>query len=377
MKAKTVVFSNNSLYFLLQFRLGIIKDFSEKGWNIVIIIPASTVEEELLKALDPRWKVYQINVNPNDINPLGDAKYFLELLKIFRREKPDIVFQYTIKPNIYGTLACKMLGIKCISMVAGLGYIFEGKSLKKKIGRLLYKIGLRLSDRVFVLNVSNEQTLLKGKYVTPEKLILLKGGEGVNLKKYPYKPMEFKDIRFLMVARILFDKGYNEYVEAAKILRSKYPEVECELLGPLATDSPMGVPEERVRKDNAAGYIKYCGTTQDVPSYVLRDGVVIVLPSKYLEGLNRSLMEACAMGRPIITTDNPGCVEAVDNGKNGILVPVGDSRSLAQAMMDMIEKPREEKIKMSKASRELALNLFNEDIVIESYWHALQDIGVS
>lgn len=343
------------------------RDFVSQGWRVVVIVPASTVTDDLLASLDPRWVFYTVKVNPNDINPAGDFKYLQQLLKIYRKEKPEIVFQFTIKPNIYSTLACKMLHIPCVSMVAGLGYVFEGDSAKKKIGRTLYKMGLRLSDRVFVLNEPNKKTLLNGGYVKPSKLIHLTGGEGVNLNDYPYRPMQFNTTRFLMVARVLYDKGYNEYVEAAKIVKEKYPDIEIELLGPLAPNSKMGVPEKQVMADNDAGYIKYLGRTNDVPSYVLRDGTVMVLPSKYLEGLNRSLMEACSMGRPIITTDIPGCRETVEDGVSGFLVPKGDAKALAEAMIKIIEMPKEKKIAMSEAARKRAETLFDEENVIKVY----------
>lgn len=343
------------------------RDFVSQGWRVVIVVPASTVTEELLASLDPEWIFYTVNVNPNDINPVGDFKYLRQLLKIYRKEKPDIVFQYTIKPNIYSTLACKMLHIPCVSMVAGLGYVFEGNSAKKKIGRTLYKLGLRLSDKVFVLNEPNKKTLLDGGYVKPDKLIHLTGGEGVNLNGYPYRPMEFNTTRFLMIARVLYDKGYKEYVDAAKIVKGKYPDVTIELLGPLAPNSKMGVSEKQVMSDHEANYITYLGRTNDVPSYVLRDGTVIVLPSKYLEGLNRSLMEACSMGRPIITTDIPGCRETVENGVSGLLVPKGDAVALADAMIKIIELPKDKKQDMSKAARKRAEECFNEENVIKVY----------
>lgn len=367
MALRTVVFCNNVLSGLLHFRGDIMRDFASKGWKVVVIVPESTVTDELLSCLDPEWIFYTVKVNPNDINPIGDFKYFSQLLKIYRKEKPDIVFQFTIKPNIYSTMACKMLHIPCVSMVAGLGYVFEGNSAKKKIGRMLYKLGLRLSNKVFVLNKSNRQTLLDGGYVKANNLIHLKGGEGVNLSDYPYRPMEFNTTRFLMVARVLYDKGYQEYVDAAKIVRKRYPDVEIELLGPLAPNSKMGVSEKQVMSDHESNTITYLGKTNDVPSYVLRDGTVMVLPSKYLEGLNRSLMEACSMGRPIITTDIPGCLETVEDGVTGFLVPKGDAPALAEAMIRIIELPKEKKIEMSRAARKRAEEFFNEENVIREY----------
>lgn len=361
------IFCNNYLPGQVHFRYEVMKSFSDRGWEVILIVPRHTASDKMIARLDPAWKMYLPEVDCNSKNPLADLKYMVKLYSIYKKEKPDIIFHYTVKPNIYGTLAAKLLGIKNVAMVAGLGYMFDGDSLSKKLGRQLYKFGLSKADKVFALNKSNCETLIGGNYVKPQNLIHLKGGEGVDLNKYPYREMEFKTTRFLMVARLLYDKGYSEYVEAAKIVKQKYPDMEIELLGQLATDSPMGVPEEVVRRDHESGAINYLGETDDVQSYVLRDGVIVVVVSKYLEGLNRSLMEACAMGRPIITTHNPGCKETVNDGINGFLVDAGDPRQLADAMIRFIELPQLKKIEMSIASHKKAVEEFDISKVIEAY----------
>jgi len=362
-----VLFCNNVLTGLLQFRKDVINDFYARGWDIVIVVPKESINATVIAKLNKSWKIYQPDVRRNSISPLSDLRFMHELYKIYKIEKPDIIFHYTVKPNIYGTFAANLLGIRNVAMVAGLGYLFNGNSVKKKIGRTLYKLALRSADKVFVLNSSNRQVLEDGNYVRPEKLILLEGGEGVNTDLYPYQQMLFADIRFLMIARVLYDKGYSEYVEAAKIVKRKYPDIAIELLGPLDTDSPMGVPESVVMADVKNGAINYLGATNNVQDYLLRDGVVVVLPSKYLEGLNRSLMEACSMGRPIITTTNAGCRETVDDGVNGYLIPPADAVALADAMIRFIENSRQNMIKMSEASHRKAIEIFDVKNVINVY----------
>lgn len=370
-----VIFCNNHLPGQVHFRYDVMESFHLKGWEVIVIVPKTTATDKMLAMLPSSWKTYLLDTDCNSMNPLNDLKYFNELRNIYRKEKPDLVFHYTIKPNIYGSLAARLSGIKSVAMVAGLGYMFDGESIGKRIGRMLYKLGLRSARKVFALNKSNYNVLLKGGYVKKDNLIHLTGGEGVNLSKYPFTPMEFKTTRFLMVARVLYDKGYSEYVEAAKIVKRKYPDIDIELLGPLASDSPMGVPEEVVFSDDKEGHIRYLGETDDVQSFVSRDGVVIVVVSKYLEGLNRSLMEACAMGRPIITTSNPGCKETVDNGVNGYIVQPGNARELADAMIRFIELPEDKKRQMSEASFEKAKSLFDVNNVINSYWSAVESLG--
>jgi glycosyltransferase involved in cell wall biosynthesis len=204
-------------------------------------------------------------------------------------------------------------------------------------------------------------------------MILFDGGEGVNLEQYSYKKSRFDSVTFLMVARILYDKGYDEFVKAAGIVKSKYPDAKFKLLGPLDVVSPMGVPKDIVNKDVDDGLIEYMGITNDVQSIMGHPNVVSVLPS-YHEGLSRSLMEACAMGKPIITTNIPGCKETVDNGVNGFLVAVKRADSLAEAMIKFIELPRDKKIAMSEASYKKALKEFDVNNVLTRYQNIVDEL---
>lgn len=368
-----VLFCDNSLRNFLNFRGDVMQSFLQKGYDVVLVVPQMEVNSSV--NVPKGIRLYELKFNPNSINPIADLKYLLSLWKIYWRERPNIAFHYTIKPNIYGTFAARILGIKTVAMVAGLGYIFTDDSIKKKIGRGLYKSALRLANKVLVLNESNCSMLVNKGFVMPNRVLLLKGGEGVNLKKFPYEEKHFETTRFLMVARVLYDKGYTEYVEAAEILKRKYPNVDVELLGPLAEDSLMGVPRSVLKGDVDAGKIKYLGETSDVPSYLNRDGVVVVV-SSYHEGLNRSLMEACAMGCPAITTDIPGCREAVADGSNGLLVPVKDAQALADAMIRFVEMSVEGKKRMSRNAYAKAVDEFAVDSVIDIYDGILKEFGV-
>lgn len=360
-------FCDNSLVAFTQFRREVVADFEKRGWEVAIVVPRCTVSEQRLQMLKPSWRLFQIDANPNGVNPIGDFKYLKQLRKIYKTERPDIIFHYTVKPNIYGTLAARVTGIKNVAMVAGLGYLFSGNSLKKRLGRMIYRIGLRQADKVIALNESNVATLVGGGFVKSSNMILFKGGEGVDLKTYSYSTMQFGSVRFLMVGRLLYDKGYDEYVKAAAIVKKRHPEVEFELLGQLAPDHPLGVPQETVERDVAAGRIRYLGETNDVQSYLRRDGVVVILMSRYMEGLNRSLMEACAMGRPVITTDNPGCREIVDHGVTGFVVPVGDVDSLVKSIERFLDMSVDEKQRMSRASYAKAKKEFSLTDVLDHY----------
>ena len=369
---KKILFCDNSLRDLLNFRGKVLRHYAEQGAEILLVAPPTCPFESQNRQI----RYIPVSVERSGKNPFSDLAYFGQLLRIYRREKPDIIFHYTIKRNIYGTLAAKIVGCMRVAMVAGLGYMFTGNGIGKRLGRLLYKIGLRNANRVLVLNRPNLDQLVTQKFILPERAVLLQGGEGVDLSRFHYVENRFETVRFLMVARVLYDKGYSEYVEAASRVKRQYPHIEFGLLGPLDETSPMAVPRSVVEKDVDEGKITYFGVTNDVPSYLSRDGVVMVLCSSYGEGLNRSLMEACAMARPCIATDIPGCRETVDDGINGYLVPQKNVQALADAILRFIALPLSEKQAMSKASRRIAEKRFDMKTVIEIYNTIIKSLNV-
>lgn len=362
-----LIFCDNALEPFLNFRGHVAEHFHILSHEVSVIVPAETCTKKAMKSVPDFLKVYKVDMNRNGSNPLSDLHYFKQIKTVFRQVKPDLVFTYTIKPNIYGSIAAHSLGIPVVAMVAGLGYAFSGNSPKHILGRALYKYGLRHADRVIVLNKSNYETLMNGRFSKEEKLIHFEGGEGVSLTQFPFCDDDYTSVRFLMVARVLYDKGYSEYVDAARMVKIKYPDIDIELLGPLAEDSPMGVPAYVIKQDEKSGYIKYLGETNDVASFLSKKGVVAVLVSSYNEGFNRSLMEACAMGRICITSDIPGCKEIVKDGYNGYLVSPKDPDMLANAMLRLIEEPSDNRKKMAINSNTLAKKTYDIEHVLKKY----------
>lgn len=362
-----IIFCDNGIEPFLNFRGYVAEHFHKSGYDVSVIVPVETCTKKAIDKVPEYLRVYKVIMNKNGSNPLADLQYYRQLRIILKNNKPDIVFTYTIKPNIYGTLAAHNLGIRVVAMVAGLGYAFSGNSIIHKLGRSLYRYGLRKADRVIVLNSSNYKTLLSKGFSTKERLILFEGGEGVSLTQYPFCNDTYESVRFLMVARVLYDKGYSEYVEAAKIIKQKYPDIKVDLLGPLADDSPMGVPPEIVNRDHLLGYITYLGETDDVKQFVGLNGVVVVVVSSYNEGFNRSLMEACSMGRICITSDIPGCRELVQDKYNGYIVPPKNSQMLANAMLQVIEDSNEHRRQMAINANKLANEVFNIETILNKY----------
>lgn len=369
-----VLFCDNRLGGLLGFRIDVIRHFVEIGHEVCLVAPpANSSWDKVGEQVPCGVRVIEVSMHPSSRNPIDDMRLFADYLRIFRKERPDIVFNYTIKPNIYGSIAAKMCGSRVFCMFAGLGYMFDGGGFVKTLGLKLYKYGVGKAEKILVLNQMNYDKILEYKMASADKLLLLRGGEGVNLQKYTHSPADFsKGTTFLMVSRILYDKGYSEFLEAAKIVKEKYPDAVFELLGPLAYDTPMGVPQEVFEANQKEGAVKYLGVVPVVNDVVSRRNVVVVLPSKYGEGLNRSLMEACAIGRPIITTDIPGCKETVEEGENGFLVRKGDVQSLVDAMERFIELDEEEKRVMAERSHELAVCKFDIKKVLQVYDELIQ-----
>lgn len=359
-----ILFCDNSLRELLNFRGKIINAYVEDGAEVVLVAP-KTLENILL---DDHIRYIPVELSRSGMNPFEDWRYFSDLCRIYRTERPDYIFHYTIKPNIYGTLAARWNRIPSSAMIAGLGYVFYRRNLACWFARRLYKFALNFSDKVLVLNAANKELLLRRNMVAPSKLLHLKGGEGVDLKHFCIREQNgnHSNIVFLMIARLLYDKGYEEYVQTAKVLTSECSEVEFQLLGGVDVSYPRHVPEARIRQDANARYIRYWGYCPDVAAKI-QGADCIVLPSFYNEGLSRVLMEALAMGKPIITTDIPGCRETVEEGKNGFLAQPQNTESLIVAVKKFLALSREERREMGTYSRRKAEQEFDIVDVVKVY----------
>lgn len=325
---------NRTVY---NFRGDLIKEIVAMGHEVVVTGP-NRIDVDKIEALGARF--VEIPMEKTGVNVKSDLKYIFALKKLFKNEKPDITFGYTIKPVVYGSIAAKMAKVKNrYSMVEGLGYIFTANTRKTKILRpivkTLYRIGFKCSKKVIFINPDDLKDFTNMKLLKKDKCRLVNGA-GVNLEHFTPEPLPEEPV-FFMLSRALISKGVRVYLEATGIVRKKYPDVRMMLLGEIDESMQDSLKKEEVQKYVDMGAVEYFPEHPDVRLFY-KQCSVFVLPS-YREGVPRTTMEAMAMGRPVITTDAPGCRETVVDGETGFFVPTGDAKALADAMCRFIENP--------------------------------------
>ena len=328
---------------LVNFRFDLIKRMVESGHNVVAFGPESdgrTIEK--LQEIGVRF--VRFPMERVGLNPLRDLQTCFSLYFHFRRERPQIVFSYTMKPVIYASIIARLTRVpRCFALISGFGYVFTERARLswrerwlKGLSRRLYRLALRSVDRTIVYNEADRRTLLDAAFVDDPSALSLVPGSGVNLDRFTPSTASTDPVTFLMIARLLKDKGLYEYFAAARRLKKTHPEVRVQLLGPL-DPNPSSVTPADVDAWAEEGVIDYLGATDDVRPY-LRNCSVYVLPS-YREGLSRTILEAMASGRAVITSDAPGCADAIDPEETGLIVPVRDAEALYQAMARLAGEP--------------------------------------
>ena len=351
---------------LYNFRSGLMRKLVETGNQVVGGGAAGDGFEPKIEALGVKFNA--LPVDKKGINPRADVKLFVTLYRWYKQEQPDIVHHFTIKPVIYGSVAARMARIpKIVNTVTGLGYVFTDEKttwLRHLVVRL-YRISLNCADFTFFQNPDDYDFFLSRGLVKKSGTALLPGS-GVDCEHFlplpGLNPLKESQPTFLMVSRLLKDKGVYEFVEAACRVKARHPEARFQLLGRRDVRNPNVVPESDLKRWDNEGLVSWIGEVSDVRPIIAKSDVV-VLPS-YREGTPRALLEAAAMAKPIITTDAVGCRQVVDDGINGLLVPVKDSSSLAQAMEQMIRDPEMRK-RMGKAGRKKVEREFDEKMVIK------------
>lgn len=361
----------NTAWNIYNYRLGLIRTLITKGHQVFAIAP----RDEYVSAIEAAGCTFIAThkLSRKGTNPIKDWQYSQELYKIYKKNKIDLALHYTIKPNIYGSIAAGKAGIKSISTVTGLGYSFLSNGLVNKIVKRLYKRAFKSSSLIAFQNRDDRQLFTSLGLCPNEKTTLIKGS-GINTDYFKDIGRTQKSLfTFLFVGRLLYDKGIVELLKASKILRDKNYPIHIWLVGAIDEGNPSAISKTVLEEYVNDNIVTYLGSSSDVRA-IMRNADVVVLPS-YREGLPRVMLESLAMSKPIITTDVAGCREVIQgDNENGFLVPVKDELALAKAMEDMYLLPEVRRAQMGKVGRQMALDIFDEKAIVQRYLDEIKQL---
>lgn len=363
-----VLIAINAAWNVVNFRAGLVRALVADGHEVIAAVPDDGAIAAV-EALGARVVVLPMTSASTSIT--GDLALLWRYVRLIRRERPDAYLGWTIKPNTYGAFAARLAGVPRINNVSGLGTVFIRETWVTRVAEALYRLGLGGAATVFFQNHDDRAEFVSRGLVAPECTEVLPGS-GIDTAHYDPAPWPRADdgtFRFLLVARLIRDKGVTEFIEAARMVRARYPHARFALLGFLDVDNATAVTREELAGWVADGVVEYCGAAEDVRPY-LGNADCVVLPS-YREGLSRVLLEAGAMARPAIASDVPGCRDVILHGVTGMLCAVRDADSLAARMIEMIEAPAEARAAMGRAARAHVAENFAENCVISAYRAAL------
>ncbi|RWZ59091.1 glycosyltransferase family 1 protein [Halobacillus fulvus] len=351
---------------LFWFRIDMMKDFIKNGHTVIALGSAPEAEWKD-KFREHHIDYRQLEVDRNGVNPLKDIKTFKQLQKFMKEEKPDKIFAYQAKTVVYGSIAAKITGIdEVYPLIAGLGSIFRGNGLKNRIVKTIMKAqywtAFKCSNKVFFQNEDDRNECIVNGLIKKENTTII-NGSGVDLEKFQPQKLPDKPT-FLFIGRLIKDKGIVEYLSACSAIKEKYPDVRCLLVGPFDSN-PSALKQEELEPYIKNGTIEYFGEQSDVRPFISQCSTYL-LPS-YHEGTPKTVLEAMAMGRPIITSDAPGCRETVNDSENGFLVPIKDINSLTEKMeyfifyKEMCEKMGNKSLKIAREKYDV--KIINQSII--------------
>lgn len=368
-------FVSNTAWSFVRFRMDLFRALKD-AYEVILVAPPDD-QVPRLEAAGLRFiPLHQLAAK--GMNPLQELRLYRELRSIYRQERPAIIFHYTPKPNIYGSMAAAAARIPAVAVITGLGYTFLNGWLLRQVASVLYRLALRGAQQVWFLNRADRGLFLQRRLVRAGKTGLLPG-EGVNTHE-TYRPERVTPalppdgtVRFLLIGRLLNDKGVREFVEAARQLRATHPEARFLLLGYLHIQNPSAVPKDQLDDWVAKGWVEYLGSTDDVRPYIASADCV-VLPS-YREGMSTTLQESAAMARPLIASDIPGCRELISDGVTGFLCKPRDAAGLAQQMARFLRLSKAEQQQMGIAGRQKMIDEFSVQQVVTVYREYIRQTG--
>lgn len=365
MKGKILVLTN-FIAGLHSFRKEVMKAIVDAGYQLYISVPDSNDERvNYFKGIGA--EIIKTDFDRRGMNPIADFKLMLNYLRLIKQLKPIAVLSYTIKPNVYGGIACRLTGTPLIANVTGLGDAIENGGWLQKLTVSLYRFGIGKAAQVFFQNDTNKNFCVKHKIADNNAIVL--PGSGVNLVHHSFQEYAPDGmIKFLFIARLLKDKGTEEYFETAKTIKNKYPQTEFQVLG-----WKEGSYQQQLEELVKDGVINYLGTTSDIRPY-LTNVHCTIMPS-YHEGMSNVNLESAANGRPVITTNVPGCRETVDYGKTGYLVEAKNAEALIKGVERFLALPYNQKVEMGKMAREKVEREFDRNIVVKAYLNAIESLA--
>ena len=352
---------------LINFRGDLISALIKNEFDVLCAAP--NFRQEYIQKIETLGaKTIEFDLQRTGLNPLKDLKSISQLKKIIAENSVDLVFPYTIKPVVYGSIAAKKYNIPVVSLITGLGLTFSGVNLKAKVLQVvtqeMYRYALRQNKMVIFQNQDDRQLFMDKRIIAKNQNTTVVDGSGINLERFDFRTVEKQSddtIKFVLVGRLIKEKGVALLIEAAKELREKYKNAEFHLIGRAPDSNPHSLSEAALQKYDEQGVIIYHGhQTNVIP--LLSKADIFVLPSYYREGVPRSILEALSLGMPIITTLMPGCKETVDSGKNGFLIAPEKLEPLLEAMTFFLENSNQIAV-MGKESRKLAERKFDVHII--------------
>jgi galacturonosyltransferase len=365
---KRVLLLGNHGFVIYNFRKELIQELLRNGYEVYISLPKD--DDKVKTMISWGCQFIETNIDRRGTNPITDFKLILHYLKILRKVKPDVVLTYTIKPNLYGGLASRLLNIPCINNITGLGSGFSGDSLLKKFLSKMYKVSLKKSYCVFFQNTSDMNILLDNKTIKGNYELI--PGSGVNLNEFMHKDFpDDQDPTFLFIGRIMKDKGIDEYLDAAKEVKGKYPKVRFNIIG--FVEETQSHYHEKINNFQINNYVKYLGYQSDVKPYI-EESHCLVQASHGGEGLSNVLLETGATGRALIASNIPGCRETINQGENGYIFEPKNTRDLVEKIETFIQLPYESKMEMGLNSRKKVEKEFDRNIVVNAYMEKINQI---
>jgi len=366
---KKIAITSNTAWYIYNFRGKTISKLIECGYEVLVITP---FDDSVKKLVNLGVKYTPVYIDKSSKNPFKDIATFLNFIWIYYKEKPDLILNFTAKNNIYSTISGRLFNIGSINNIAGLGKSFVSEGLVSKIMRILYYCSQNVASHVFFQNGDDQKLFLDNEIIKHKNYSLLPGS-GVDLERFSYIEQTPKNKTvFLMIARLIYEKGVSYYSGAAQILREKYRDgVEFQLVGFFDSSDSKVITPEYISELHRSNVINFLGETSEVEK-VIKSSDCVVLPSFYREGVPRVLLEAAAIGRPLITTGAIGCREVIEDGKNGFICEARSVDSLVEQMEKLICLSDQERVTMGKEGRRKMVNEFDEEFVIDKYLEVIR-----